>query len=408
MYTAPHNLYTYEEVMQFVDAEDVKFIRLAFCDIRGRQRNVSIMPGELKRAVTYGVSIDASAVTGFGSPERSDLFLHPDLSTIAFLPWRPTHGRVVRAYCDVCYPDGTPFARDCRQLLRAAVQRARERGLSVSIGTEFEFYLFRTDEAGDPTRIPFDNAGYMDIAPEDKGENIRREICFALCDMDITPESSHHEEGPGQNEIDFRYRDAMTAADNATTFKMVVRTIAMQNGLYADFSPKPLPGASGNGMHINLSVKSADGTDCMSAFMAGILEHAAEMTAFLNPTPDSYRRLGADKAPAYVSWARENRSALIRIPAAQGEARRMELRSPDPEANPYLTFALLIHAGLDGVERRLAPPAPVEENLFDAPASVTGALARLPESMEEACRLARESEFIRRVLPGGADSFLAL
>ena len=406
MYTAPHNLYTYDEVMQFVESEDVKFIRLAFCDVRGRQKNVSVMPGELKRAVTYGVSFDASAVPGFAPPERSDLFLHPDLSTLAFLPWRPTHGRVVRAYCDVRYPDGTPFGRDCRQLLRAAVRRARERGLTVSIGTEYEFYLFCTDETGAPTKRPFDSAGYMDIAPEDKGENIRREICFALCDMDITPESSHHEEGPGQNEIDFRYRDAMTAADNATTFKMVVRTIAMQNGLFADFSPKPLPGESGNGMHINLSVKSAGGENCMDAFMAGILARIGEITAFLNPTEESYARLGACKAPAYVSWARENRSALIRIPAAQGDAQRMELRSPDPEANPYLAFALLIHAGLDGVEAHLAPPPPVEENLFDAPASVTDALPRLPGGLEEASRLARESEFIRRVLPGGADGFL--
>lgn len=226
-------------------------------------------------------------------------------------------------------------------------------GIRCYFGSEFEFYLFKTDEEGNSTGVPFDRAGYMDIAPEDKGENIRREICFMLVDMGIKPESSHHEEGQGQNEIDFRYSDALSAADNAATFKTVVRTVAMRNGLYADFSPKPMADDSGNGMHINMSIKSDDGKDYTEQFMAGIMTHIGEMTVFLNPVEESYHRLGEKKAPKYITWSKENRSQLIRIPAAKGEFKRIELRSPDPEANPYIAYTLLIHAGLDGIKRNL-------------------------------------------------------
>ena len=391
--------FTYEEMMNFIDEEDVKFIRLAFSDINGKQKNISIMPGELERAFDDGISIDASAVTGFAKEVNSDLFLFPDPSTLSILPWRPTHGRVVRMFCDVRYPDDRPFVEDSRYILKQAVAEAKKMGIRCYFGSEFEFYLFKTDEDGNSTGVPFDRAGYMDIAPEDKGENIRREICFMLLDMGIKPESSHHEEGQGQNEIDFRYSDALTAADNAATFKTVVRTVAMRNGLYADFSPKPLANDSGNGMHINMSLKSNDGVDYTEQFMAGIMEHIAEMTAFLNPVEDSYKRLGEKKAPKYITWSKENRSPLIRIPAAKGEFKRMELRSPDPEANPYIAYALLIYAGLDGIKRDLKLPEAMDIDLFHAEENILSTLRSLPATLEDAWAKAVESEFIKNILP---------
>ncbi len=391
--------YTASEVFDFVEQEDVSFIRLVFCDATGKQKNISIMPSELRRAFADGISFDASAITGFGHEEKSDLLLFPIPSTLCVLPWRPSHGRVVRMFCEICYPDGRPYEKDPRRLLTEAVAAAKEQGISVQIGSEFEFYLFKTDEEGEPTDKPFDKAGYMDIAPEDKGENIRRQICLTLLDMGLTPESSHHEEGPGQNEIDFRYSDALTAADQAMTFRMVVKAISAQNGVYADFSPKPIKGESGNGMHINLSVKADDGADYSDAFMAGILQHIPEMTAFLNPTEQSYCRLGEKKAPKYITWSPENRSQLIRIPAARGEYRRIELRSPDAMANSYVAYALLIRAGLDGIMRRLVPPQPVNINLFKADKSVKDSLPTLPESLDQARKIARESDFIKAILP---------
>ncbi len=392
---------SYQEIMSFVEEEDVKFIRLAFVDVAGTQKNISIMPGELKRAFKYGISFDASSIKGFGDVVQSDLFLRPDPSTLEILPWRPSQGRVVRMFCDIFNPDGTPFGLDSRRILREAVSQAKEKGLTCYFGTEFEFYLFKRDEDGNPTKIPFDAAGYMDIAPEDKGENVRREICFSLLNMDIVPESSHHEEGPGQNEIDFKYSDALSSADNAVTFTSVVRSIANVNGLYAEFSPKPLPGESGNGLHINMSVRSIDGKDYSNPYMAGIMDHIREMTAFLNPCDESYKRLGEKKAPKYVTWSHQNRSQLFRIPAAEDEYRRMELRSPDPMANPYIAFALLIYAGLDGIERNLELPEPVDKNLFTADREETKDLELLPQSYAQALEIARKSEFIRRVLPDG-------
>lgn len=392
-------LYSAEDVFEYVQQEDVKFIRLAFCDVTGRQKNISIMPEELERAFSDGISFDASAIAGFGGPVGSDLFLHPIPSTLNVLPWRPSRGKVVKMFCNICHPDGTPFAMDSRRILSQAIQAAADLGCQVRFGSEFEFYLFKTDENGSPTDQPFDNAGYMDVAPEDKGENIRREICLNLQDMGIQPESSHHEEGPGQNEIDFRYSDAMSAADNAMHFKTVVKTAALRNGLYADFSPKPIYGQAGNGMHINMSVKSNDGRDYTEPFLAGVLSHVREITAFLNPTENSYRRLGEHKAPRFITWSPENRSQLVRIPAAKGEYQRIELRSPDPMANPYLAYALLIHAGLDGVRRNLSAPQPVNENLYTADASLTSRLEQLPSTLEEAKQIARGSAFVAAILP---------
>lgn len=394
-------LYTEEDVISYVEQEDVKFIRLAFCDVVGKQKNIAIMPQELRRAFSQGISFDASAVTGFGGVEESDLFLFPIPSTLTDLPWRPSRGKVVRMFCHICYPDGRPFPMDCRLLLENAVREAKQAGLTVQIGAEFEFYLFKTDADGNPTSQPFDHATYMDVAPEDKGENVRREIVLTLESMGISPESSHHEEGPGQNEIDFRYSDAMTAADNALIFASVVKAVAVSNGLYADFSPKPIPEAAGNGLHINISVRHDNGEHVSQYFMAGILAHVREMTAYLNPTDASYRRLGERKAPRFVTWSPGNRSQLIRIPAAQGEYKRMELRSPDPMVNPHLAYALVIYAGLDGVKRKLMPPEPLNVNLYTADRSVTAGLETLPGSLKEAKDIASESEFIRSVLPEG-------
>ena len=401
-------IYTAREVYDFVRQEDVKFIRLAFCDVNGKQKNISIMPDELPRAFSDGISFDASAIKGFGDEVGSDLLLFPVPSTLNILPWRSSHGNVIRMFCSMKYPDGTQFEKDSRMILQRAIDAAAAKGVSVQFGAEFEFYLFNTDEKGMPTDEPFDRAGYMDVAPEDRGENARREICLTLLEMGIKPESSHHEEGPGQNEIDFRYSDAMTAADNAMNFMTVVKAAAQRNGIYADFSPKPLPGESGNGLHINMSVKTADGEDHTNAFMAGILAHIKEMTAFLNPTEDSYKRLGEKKAPKYITWSPENRSQLIRIPAAKGEYRRIELRSPDPTANPYIAYALLIMAGLDGIERELAAPEAVNVNLYKADSSVTEPLDRLPASLDEAIAVAESSDFVRGVIGMNITDFLGI
>ena len=391
--------YSVEEIKQYAAEEDVKFIRMAFCDAAGRQKNIAIMPEELDRAFQYGIAIDGSAIPGFGGEVHSDLLLRPDPSTLCVLPWRPEHGRVVRMFCAVTQPDGTVIGADARSLLKKTVEDAKKAGLTFAFGTEMEFYLFRLDEDGEPTKIPYDRAGYMDIAPADKGENVRREACLTLERMGIRPESSHHEEGPGQNEIDFRYADPVTAADNAVTFRTVVHTIAARNGLCADFSPKPLAHAPGNGMHVNFSVHAVDGRDVMPEVIAGILAHITEMTAFLNATEESYHRFGVGKAPGYISWSRENRSQLIRIPAADGEYRRAELRSPDPMCNPYLAFTLLIRAGLDGIRTHAQLPEATDLDLYHAPEDVHARCRALPRSLAQAREAAAQSRFIEKSLP---------
>ena len=391
--------YTEQEIRQYVEQEDVKFIRLAFCDVFGRQKNLAILPSELDRAFSFGIPFDASAIPGFGGEVRSDLILHPDPSTLSSLPWHPENGRVVRMFCTITHPDGTPFEGDCRALLQRAIRRAEAAGFSFAFGAEMEFYLFKTDEDGEPTKAPYDRAHYMDIAPKDKGEAVRREICLTLSQMGIQPECAHHEEGPGQNEIDFRYSDPLSAADNAITFRSVVETIVARNGLAADFSPKPLPDEAGNGMHINFSVRAQDGKDHLPCAIAGIMDKIRELTLFLNPQEESYLRLGSNKAPGYISWSSENRSQLIRIPAAPQEQYRAELRSPDPTANPYLAYALLIDAGLYGIERRLALPESADVNLFTADSATLERFERIPASLSEAAAFARDSEFLRAHLP---------
>ena len=387
-------MYSKSDVLEYVKEEDVKFVRLAFFDLNGIQKNISIMANELEKAFENGVSFDASAIYGFETPEKSDLFLHPDPTTISILPWRPNTGKVVRMFCTISYPDGTPYKKDCRTLLANAVKKAKdEAGVEFRFGAEIEFYLFKLDEKGDPTTTPFDNAGYMDIAPEDKGENIRREICFTLEQMGIQPEASHHEEGPGQNEIDFHYSDALTAADNAATFKWVVRTRAANNGLYADFSPKPLADKPGSGFHINISCEDAAKK---TNILAGILKHAKELTYYMNCSEESYDRLGSCKAPRYIAWGYENRSTFIRVPSTTKEdANRIEIRTPDSMCNVYIVFTLLIHAALDGIKNNLEPPEPVKENLFEGAAKTIEAL---PDTLDSAREIAKNSQFIKEVL----------
>lgn len=382
-------MYTEREVLDYVAEEDVKFIRLAFFDLKGVQKNISIMAGQLEGAFRRGVGFDASAVCGFESAEKSDLFLFPDPATLSVLPWRPSSGKVVRMFCTIKYPDGRVYEKDFRSRLKDTVRSVREEcGVEFRIGTEVEFYLFKLDESGRPTKIPFDGAGYMDIAPDDKGENIRREICFTLEQMGIMPESSHHEEGPGQNEIDFHYADAVSAADNAATFKWIVRTRAASAGLYADFSPKPLEGMAGSGLHINMSCSDPDKN---SHALAGILKHAREITYFLNSREDSYRRLGENKAPKAICWGHGNRLALVRVPdVTDMDAARLEVRSADCECNVYIALCLLLRAAADGIKGSLEPPPPGHTGEGDC--------GFLPASLAEARDVAKDSPFIKSVL----------
>lgn len=391
--------YSKEEVLQFVEEEDVKFIRLAFCDVFGKQKNIAIMPSELPRAFGYGIAFDASAITGFGDETHSDLLLHPIPDTLMLLPWRPEHGKVVRMFTYITYPDGTPFECDTRGILMKAVADAEKEGYSFAFGAEQEFYLFLLDENGNPTKTPYDEAGYMDLAPDDRGENIRREICLTLEQMGIKPESSHHEEGPGQNEIDFRYSDPLSAADNTMTFQTVVKTVARRNGLYVDFSPKPLENKPGNGFHINVSVSPGNNLEYLHYMIAGVLNRVCEMTAFLNPTENSYDRFGKNKAPAYVSWSRENRSQLVRIPASPKTKKRAELRSPDPSANPYIAFALIIYAAMEGLRNKTELMPPVDLNLYRTDESTLKQFKRIPQTLKEACALAGSSDFIKKHIP---------
>ena len=390
---------TEQELMKYIEEEDVKFIRLTFCDIYGVQKNISIQRGELARAFDKGIGIDASYLDGFGGDYGKDIWLHPEPDTITILPWRPEHGRVVRMFCTLTYADGTPIETDTRALLRQAVRYAQSKGFRFHFKSEMQFYLFKTDENGESTGVPYDNAGYMDIAPLDKGENVRREICLTLEQMGIQPESSHHEAGPGQNEIDFCYADPITAADNTVTFLSVVRTLAARNGLYADFSPKPIKDKAGSALHITVSVKSNAGDDVTDSAIAGILHNVAGMTVFLNPTVGSFLRFGQHKAPKYITWSGNNRAQLISVRLTESGSRCALVRSPDPEANPYLAFALMIYAVLDGIENQRALPQPVDEDflLFQNETKVEP--ERLPDSLEKARIEAKKSPLIQQFIP---------
>ncbi len=379
--------YTPTEVMQFIEEEDAKFIRLAFRDAFGIQKNVSIMPGELMKAFEEGISIGAGEIAGFETEESGRLYLIPDPSTLAILPWRPDSGRVVRMFCDVFTPEGKPYEADTRRILQNAVKCAEEAGVDFRFGSASEFYLFKKDEEGNPTKIPYDHAGYMDIAPLDRGENIRREICLTIEQMGLTPERSHHERGPGQNEIDFHFGKPLKAADQMTTFKMVVQTVADRNGLIADFSPVPLPDAPGNGYHINIYAVDREGKDLCRYAAAGIIEKIRDMTLFLNPSEGSYARFGNGTAPDRINWSSMDGSEMVHI-STHHEKTRVDLRSPDALSNPYLVYALLIHAGLYGIRNQLELPQEMDKE---------GVL--LPQSRREALQAASESSFIQKLLP---------
>jgi glutamine synthetase len=332
--------------------------------------------------------------------------LFPDPSTLKVLPWRPGPGRVIRLYCGIKNPDGSDFTQDGRHILKQVLKRAKASGYTIEIGSECEFYLFKTGDDGEPSMVTIDNGGYMDIAPLDRGEDIRREICLSLEEMGIKPEASHHEQGPGQNEIDFRFTNALFCADNLQTFKSAVKSIAARNGLFASFMPKPIHGAAGSGLHINISL-TFNGSSINSSgirpaatesFAAGILTKTPEITLFLNPIANSYERIGSFEAPKYVSWSRQNHSQLMRIPSTAEDKAKMELRSPDPSMNPYAAFALIIAAGLDGMERNLALPPAVDADLRVADADTAQNLIPLPDSLEKAATLCKKSEFAKAVI----------
>ncbi|MFI3164799.1 MAG: glutamine synthetase family protein [Bacillota bacterium] len=397
------------EILEYIEENDVKFIKLAFSDLFGEQKNMSIIADEAERAIDEGISFDASSVKGFADIEKSDLFLMPDLETGDILPWRPSMGRVLRFYSSVETVDGEICSSDMRSMLKDTVEKYNKIGLCPQIGTECEFYLFKTDESGAPTYMPIDEATCFDIAPLDKGENIRRDICLTLEELGMHPENSHHECGYGQNEVDFRYAGACKAADNFMTFKSTVKSVAARNGFFASFMPKPMKDRSGSGLHVNISLKrgennifqsdDSDEREIVENFIAGIMKRISEITLFLNSNINSYARLGTHQAPKYVSWSHQNRSQLIRIPATKGKLSRMELRSPDSCINPYLAFMLILEAGLEGIENKTELPASVDVNLFEASAEITKELEVLPTSLESAIKTAKASEFVKKILP---------
>lgn len=374
-------MYSQQDIIDYVEEEDVKFIRLSFIDVYGKQKNISIQPNQLKNAFTNGITFNGAAIAGFQQPGYSDLLLKPDPDTMAVLPWRSFDGTVIRMYCKIYNPDGTLYEKDPAQILRKAVSYAKKQDITVQIGNEFEFYLFKEDGQ------PLDMAGYMDISPEDQGEDVRRQICHYLSRMNIDPEASHHEQGPGQNQIDFRYDDPVSSAQNVATFRWIVETVAESNGLVANFEPKPIIGQPGNSIHMHISTNRD-----LDAFMAGVLAHIKELTLFLNPSDRSYTRLAQENAPKYISWGHYNRNTLIRIPAGK---KRMELRSPDPDTNCFLAYALIIYAGLDGIEKHMQLMPETAENTDVKNSS----LETLPATLEEAKNIVKQSDFIAAHLP---------
>lgn len=399
---------TIEEILDFTQENDIQFINLGFSDLLGIQKNITIMPSELCNAFSNGISFDAHAILGFKNVIDSDLLLFPDPDTLSLLPWRPSAGRTIHFFCDIYNPDGSMYEHDSRNILKKVIKRGENMGYSFKIGAESEFYLFKLDDAGYPTYETIDRGGYLDIEPRDKGEGIRREVCLQLDEMNIHPESSHHEQGPGQNEIDFRFSDPLTCADNLTTFKSIVKNTAARHGYYASFMPKPLHNEPGSGMHVNLSlhqngnnifkINPQQKMEVTNNFMAGILTKIQEITLFLNPTINSYQRFGEFEAPKYVTWSHQNRSQLIRIPASTKEYARMELRSPDCTFNPYLGFALIISAGLDGIEEQLEIPPSVDLDLYQVDPQIASSLTTLPKDLSQAITTAKDSLFIQSVI----------
>ncbi|WP_188455621.1 type I glutamate--ammonia ligase [Virgibacillus oceani] len=393
-----------EAIYKKIEEENVRFIRLQFTDMLGTIKNVEIPLSQLEKALDNKMMFDGSSIEGFVRIEESDMYLYPDLDTFVVFPWTSDKGKVARFVCDIYNPDGTPFEGCPRYNLKRNLKKMEELGFTAfNIGTEPEFFLFKLDEKGEPSLELNDKGGYFDLAPTDLGENCRRDIVLELEEMGFEIEASHHEVAPGQHEIDFKYSDAVKHADDIQTFKLVVKTIARKHNLHATFMPKPLFGVNGSGMHVNMSLFQ-DGenkffdpngemqlSDVAYQFTAGVIKHATNFTAVTNPTVNSYKRLVPGyEAPCYVAWSGTNRSPLIRIPYSRGLSTRIEARSVDPAANPYMAMAVLLAAGLDGVKNKLTPPTPVNRNIYvmdkaerekngikDLPATLMDALVEL-------------------------------
>lgn len=392
--------YTQEEALEYVEENDVRFVRLAFSDMLGNHKNISIQPDMLAQAFSQGIAFDAFRILGFDDPDYRDLYLIPDPSTLSVLPWRPQTGRVIRFYCNVVTQNGRPYPYDTRKFLMDSIRECRDAGFLVRLGLRSEFYLFRNDEDGTPTLEPMDHGTYFDVAPLDKGENIRREICLSLSDMEVAPRSSHHETGPGQNEIEFRASGALQSADHFMTYKNVVTTIAARNGLTASFEPKPLEGMPGNGFHLQIALfRGAENLfdtdpDTVLAFMAGVFNRIRDITVFLNTRKESYLRFGENEAPKYLTWSHQNESRLFRVPLVSDRYEYCLLRSPDSMLNPYIAFAMVIQAGLLGVKNKEKLPEPLEKPGYTISDEERKKYQKLPLSLGEAIDVARESEFL--------------
>ncbi|MCI8522387.1 MAG: glutamine synthetase [Lachnospiraceae bacterium] len=405
--------YSKEEILRLADEEDVEFIRLQFTDIFGNLKNVAVTASQLEKALDNRCMFDGYAIAGFARIEESDMYLYPDYSTLEVFPWRPQQGKVARLICDVHRSNGEPFAGDPRYILKRAIREAADAGYTFKVGAECEFFLFHLDDNGMPTTITHEQAGYFDVGPMDFGENARRDMVLTLEDMGFVVEASHHDVAPAQHEINFRYDEALATADNIMTFKLAVKTIARRHGLHATFMPKPKYGVNGSGMHINMSLSKegrnifTDEKDKLGLsleayyFIGGIMKHMKAMTAIMNPLVNSYKRLVPGyEAPAYITWSATNRSPLIRIPASRGMDTRLELRSPDPSANPYLALALCLRAGLDGMENKILPPESVDRDVFGMSVQERQkkGIEEIPGTLMEAVHYMEEDGFIRDVL----------
>ncbi|MEJ6951033.1 type I glutamate--ammonia ligase [Natronospora cellulosivora (SeqCode)] len=406
--------YSKEDVLKMAKEENVKFIRMQFTDILGTVKNVAITIEQLEDALNNNIMFDGSSIDGFTRIQESDMYLKADPDTFTIFPWRPAEGgKVARLICDVYTPEGEQFSGDPRNVLKTVLAEAKEMGYEMFVGPEPEFFLFEKDEYGNPTTIPHDDGGYFDLGPLDKGENTRREIVLALEEMGFEVEASHHEVAPGQHEIDFKYKDALSTADNIATFKFVTKSLAQLNGIFATFMPKPIFGENGSGMHVHQSLYK-DGENVFYEesdklglsqtayyYIGGLLKHAKAIAAITNPSINSYKRLVPGyEAPVYLAWSSSNRSALIRIPAARGNGTRVELRNPDPSANPYLAIAVMLKAGLDGIKNKIQPPAEVLENIYDMTAERKEELSidSLPANILEAIDELQKDDIIKTAL----------
>ncbi len=407
-------MYTREDVLEKARESNVKFIRLQFTDIFGMLKNIAVTVEDLPRILAGEMIFDSSVVEGQVRNRERDIVLLPEPSTFVVFPWRPREGAVARLICDVANPDGTPYPGCSRNVLKKVLERAARRGFTARVGTEAEFYLFHTDEKGNPTTDTHDRAGFCDLTPVDQGENARRDMVLTLEEMDFEIGSSHHELGHGQHEIVLKQEHALGMADKVVTFKFVVRTIAQRHGLYASFMPKPINGMPGSALHWHISLDRLGGGNALFAaaqpmglsdearfFIGGMLAHIQAITALTNPTVNSYKRLvPGDLSPTYVAWSEHNRNTVIRVPAHRGEQTRVEVRNPDPACNPYLALASMIEAGMDGIARGAPPPPPVAENLFQMDNSQREALqvGCLPRHLQEALDELEADQLIRETL----------